>query len=77
MVRRERFKLTEPNADYKCPHCGQEFAHTSPEFQWTVSFHRLLHVDDSQERWKLMDDWIAEQKEDRHDPATRCRAQAR
>ena len=50
-------KLEDPKT-YSCPHCGESFANESTGDQRSISHHRIMHVDDSSERWKLMDDWV-------------------
>jgi hypothetical protein len=47
---------------YACPHCDDTFANETAEDVRRLRFHRIMHVDDSGERWKLMGDWIAEKE---------------
>ena len=61
---------------YTCPHCGWEFGNESQDDQRRITLHRIMHVGDSGERWKLMDQWLAT-KEATDAPATRAHAQAR
>lgn len=65
MVRKSRkaAKLGTP-ASYSCPHCGQDLANETPEDQRRVKVHRVLHIPDSDLRWKRMDELLAEQRDD-------------
>ena len=60
---------------HTCPHCGRAFNNEGPDDQRRITLHRIMHVDNSSERWKLMDDWIAA-KEIADAPPTGARTQA-
>jgi hypothetical protein len=74
MARKSRRTAQKPRAPYTCPHCDKSFAGADAENSRSIALHRIMHVDDSGERWKLVDDFIS--KETGGAPTATTRTQA-
>lgn len=47
---------------YACPQCGASFERGTADDEWKINVHRILHIGNSSERWKLLDELIATQE---------------
>jgi hypothetical protein len=53
---RKARKLGQP-LPYSCPICSESFWNETTEHRRQISLHRIMHVVDLNERWKLIEDW--------------------
>jgi hypothetical protein len=65
MARSRRAKKFDARTSH-CLYCGQALANQTPEDQAKIALHRVLHIEDRQERLRFSHHLIAEQYQIRH-----------